>query len=82
MGRIWQWREEEAEALWAECRRLVDSGNRIFKLKSRDGQPAIDKTIWTKTILDVRTEDAGTYCAGVEAWARSTLIDSETVEPG
>lgn len=26
MGRIWQWREEEAEALWAECRRLVDSG--------------------------------------------------------
>lgn len=26
MGRIWRWREEEAEALWAECRRLVDSG--------------------------------------------------------
>ncbi len=26
MGRIWQWREAEAEAIAGECRRLVDSG--------------------------------------------------------
>jgi hypothetical protein len=32
----------------------VDSGKRAFKFKSNTGLPVIDKTIWSKTILDVR----------------------------
>jgi hypothetical protein len=58
-------------------RDLVDSGKRTFKIKSRTGLPVIDKTTWTKTILDVRAEDAEVYCADITAWARSVLEESE-----
>jgi hypothetical protein len=59
---------------------LVDSGKRKFKIKSRDGLPIIEKTTWTKTILDVRAENAGVYCQDVTAWARSVLEDVEELE--
>ncbi len=58
---------------------LVDSGKRKFKIKSPDGKPVIAKTTWTRTILDVRTEDAEIYCADVTAWARSVLDESEEI---
>jgi hypothetical protein len=58
----------------------LDSGKREFKIKSKTGQPVIYKTGWTKTILDVRTEDGSTYCDDVTAWARAVLLDSETIE--
>ena len=58
---------------------LVDSGKRAFKIKSRDGQPVIRKSTWAKTILDVRTENAETYCTNVTAWARSVLEDVESI---
>ncbi len=58
----------------------VDSGKRDFKIKSKTGQPIIDKTSWTKTILDVRAESAATYCADVTAWAASALEESEKIE--
>ncbi len=61
-------------------RDLVDSGKRTFKIKSRDGLPVINKTSWTKTILDVRTENAEVYCADVSAWARAVLEDAETIK--
>ena len=58
---------------------LVDSGKRKFKIASRDGLPVINKTTWTKTILDVRTENAEVYCEDVNAWARSVLEEAETI---
>lgn len=58
---------------------LVDSGKRTFKIKSRDGKPVINKSTWTKTILDVRTENAEVYCADVTAWARAVLEDVQTI---
>jgi len=58
---------------------IVDSGKRKFKIKSRDGLPLIDKSTWTKTILDIRTENAKDYCEDVTAWARSVLEDVETL---
>jgi hypothetical protein len=61
-------------------RDLVDSGKRTFKIKSRDGQRIIQKTTWTKTILDVRAENAKEYCADVTAWARSVLEEAEAIE--
>ena len=61
-------------------RDLVDSGKRTFKIKSRDGKPVINKTSWTKTILNVRTENAEVYCADVSAWARAVLEDVETIK--
>ena len=54
---------------------LVDSGKRTFKIESRDGKPIINKTAWTKTILDIRMENAKHYCEDVTAWARSMLED-------
>lgn len=58
-------------------RDLVDSGKRTFKIKSTTGLPVIDKSTWTKTILDVRVENAEVYCADITAWARSALEESE-----
>ncbi len=56
---------------------LVDSGKRKFKITSKDGKPVINKTTWTKTILDVRTENAEVYCEDIKAWAKSALEDAE-----
>lgn len=57
----------------------VDSGKRTFKFKSKDGVPVINKTTWTKTILDVRTENAEVYCEGINAWATSVLEETESI---
>lgn len=57
----------------------VDSGKRDFKIKSKTGQPVIEKTAWAKTILDVHAENAEIYCADVTAWARSALEESEKI---
>jgi hypothetical protein len=58
----------------------VDSGKRTFKFKSKDGKPVIKKSTWTKTILDVRVENAEVYCADVNSWARSVLEEAERLE--
>jgi hypothetical protein len=58
---------------------LVDSRKRTFKIKSTDGVPVINKTTWTKTILDIRMENAKEYCEDVTAWARSVLEDAEAL---
>ena len=57
----------------------VDSGKRTFKFKSRDGVPVITKSMWTKTILDVRVENAEVYCEDINAWARSALEEAEVL---
>jgi hypothetical protein len=57
----------------------VDSGKRKFKIKSKTGLPVINKTTWTKTILDVRTENAEVYCEDINDWARSVLEDAEAI---
>lgn len=54
----------------------VDSGKRQFKIKSKTGERIISKSSWTKTICDVRTEDAERYCADVTEWARAALAES------
>jgi hypothetical protein len=57
----------------------VDSGKRTFKFKSKDGKPVIHKSTWTRTILDVRTENPETYCADVAAWARAVLEEAKVI---
>lgn len=59
---------------------VVDSGKRKFKIKSRTGVPVIDKTTWSKTILDVRAENADVYCEDITAWAKSVLEETERLE--
>ena len=62
-----------------ENKDLVDSGKRKFKITSKDGLPVINKSTWVKTILDVRAENAETYCADVTAWAKSALDEAATL---
>lgn len=57
----------------------VDSGKRKFRFKSKDGVPVIQKSIWKKTILDVRAESAEVYCEDVNSWARSVLEEAEEI---
>ena len=64
---------------------FVDSGKRNWKISSPDGLGFITKNSWSKTILDVRLDNGGTYCADVTEWARAVLEDSEEItlsEPG
>jgi hypothetical protein len=61
-------------------RDVVDSGKRKFKIASSDGLPVISKSTWTRTILDIRTDDSETYCADVTAWARSVLEEAELLQ--
>lgn len=61
-------------------RDLVDNGKRSFKIKSRDGHRIIQKSTWTKTILDVRMENAEQYCVDVTDWAKCVLEDVEVIE--
>ncbi len=70
----------------AEIRRQnknhVDSGKRKWKITSKDGISKISRTEWTKTILDVRLQNAEVYCADVTAWALAALKDSEEITSG
>ena len=63
-----------------EKRDVVDSGKRTFKIKAKDGLPKIPRTTWSKTVLDVRDENAEDYCADVMAWAESVLAEAEMVD--
>lgn len=56
-----------------QSRQLLDSGNRTFRFTSRDGKPLISKSTWTRTILDVRSENLDAYGQDVKAWAMSAL---------
>ncbi len=58
----------------------LDSGERKFKISSRDGLSKIDMHQWTKTILDVRLDDAATYCSDVIAWAQAVLADAMSAQ--
>jgi hypothetical protein len=58
---------------------LVDNGKRKFKITSSDGLPVIHKTSWTKTILDVCTENAKVYCEDIKMWARSVFDEIEAI---
>ena len=57
----------------------VDSGKRKFRFKSKHGKPVINKSTWSRTILDVRTENAEVYCEDINAWARSVLEEAEVI---
>ena len=59
---------------------MVDSSKRTFKIKLTDGKPVIDKTTWTKTILDIRMDNAEDYCKDVTAWAISVMEDVESMK--
>lgn len=71
---------KSAATIRKQIKDTVDSGKRTFKFKSKTGIPVINKTNWTKTILDVRSENSEVYCDDINAWARSVLKDAEALK--
>jgi hypothetical protein len=61
-------------------RDIVDSGKRTWKIKAHDNLPKISRTKWTKTVLDVRMQNAEVYCEDVTVWAQALLDDAEGLE--
>jgi hypothetical protein len=64
---------QSPEQVRSRSKAVVDSGKRKFKIASKGGLPVIAKIMWAKTILDVRMENAESYCADVTEWASSVL---------
>lgn len=69
------------EVIRKEKSAQVDNGTRTFKIKSRTGLPIIPAVRWTKTVVEVRTDDPQQYCEDVISWASATLADSELIDP-
>ena len=57
----------------------VNSGNRKWKITSRDGKAFIARCKWAKTILDVNLNSSTTYRDTIITWARAALEDSESI---
>jgi len=60
----------------------VSSGKRKWKIVANGGVAKINQAEWTRTILDVRLENAELYCEDVKAWAKAALLDAEKIERG
>lgn len=58
----------------------LDSGNRKWSIARGAKLDRVENIVWTRTIADVRLDDAETYCADVKLWASSVLKDSETLK--
>lgn len=58
-------------------RKRLASGNRTWRLKGGEPMAGLDAGTWSQTIADVRLDNAASYCADVERWARAALSDVE-----
>jgi len=58
---------------------ILDSGGRGFNIADKNGLPKIPPVAWSKTILDVRLENAEEYCSDVTAWAQAVLKDAQSL---
>ncbi len=67
------------ESIRSERRDSLDSGSRLFKIKSKTGLPVIPQTHWARTVMNVRLDDPLQYCEDVVAWASATLADAEAI---
>lgn len=57
----------------------LDSRNRKWSITHGAKLVGVENIVWTRTVADVRLNDAETYCADVWQWAASVLLDSETL---
>ena len=60
-------------------RRALDSGNREWSITRGPKFERFDQIVWTRTIADLRFDDAESHCADVRAWATAVLADTEQV---
>jgi hypothetical protein len=59
----------------------VDQGKRYWKIERQPDEPSLPHINWPITIADVykHKEDPVSYCAWVEKWARTTLVEMISV---
>ena len=63
-------------------KKFIDSGERKFKISSKDGKPVINQIPWRKTILDVRADNSKIYCEDITTWSGTVLKDAENIPIG
>jgi uncharacterized protein YecE (DUF72 family) len=61
-------------------RQSLDSGQRDWSVTKGVKLAEAEEIPWSRSIADVRLEEAEAYCADVEAWAKSVLEDTEFQE--
>ncbi len=61
----------------ARNRSKVDSGKRKWSITQGDKFSRFAEINWTRTIADVRLDNADNYCTDVERWAAAVLQDTE-----
>jgi hypothetical protein len=62
-----------------QSRQRLDSGQRQWKITRGAKISEVDRTVWTRTIADVRLDTSETYCADANGWASSVLSDTEPI---
>jgi hypothetical protein len=62
-----------------QYRSIMYNGNRSWNLINGPKLAEFNKTIWTRTIADLRLEDPVTYSTDVRLWAQSILADTESL---
>jgi hypothetical protein len=60
-------------------RRALDSGNRDWSITRGPKLERFDQITWTRTMADVRLDDAESYRADVRTWATAVIADTAQV---
>lgn len=64
-------------AIRKQNRAKLKSGKRDWSITTGAKLAGVENISWTRTIADVRLDDANAYCEGVREWAEHVLKDSE-----
>lgn len=62
-----------------QVREKVDSGARSWSMRKGPRMMLPEAFAWSETISGVDSSTPEQYCKDVEAWARSVLVDAETL---
>ena len=57
----------------------LDNGHRSWSVTKGEKLSKIDSIVWSRSIADIRLDNAETYCADVDVWAKSVLEDTESI---
>ena len=67
------------QAARQQNRARLDSGRRSWRITRGEKLGEVAELHWTRTLADVRLEDARQYCADVRQWAAALLNDTENL---
>jgi hypothetical protein len=57
----------------------LDNGHRSWSVTKGERFSKIDSKVWSRSIADIRLDNAETYCVDIDVWAKSVLEDTESI---